>query len=176
MIERTEECFDLKPNEVAGDVAYGTGGMLGWLVGRGIDPHIPVWDKSERKDGTLSRKDFDFDAERDVYTCPQGKTLKTTGRLHHGKTLRYRSSKYDCDVCPLKPRCCPNSPERKVLRDVNEDARDRARALMGGEANKNSGRQRKKIERLFGDVKRNQGLTRLRPLSLIHISEPTRPY
>ena len=42
MIERTEERFDLKPDHVAGDVAYGTGEMLGWLVDRDIDPHIPV--------------------------------------------------------------------------------------------------------------------------------------
>ncbi len=42
MIERTEERFDLKPDHVAGDVAYGTGEMLGWVVDRDIDPHIPV--------------------------------------------------------------------------------------------------------------------------------------
>ena len=134
MIERTEECFDLKPNRVAGDVAYGTGGMLGWLVKRGIDPHIPVWDKSERQDGTLSRKDFTFDVDRDVYICPQGKTLKTTGRVHDGKELRYRASTYDCGVCPLKPRCCPTTPQRKIPRDINESARDHASTLMGSAA------------------------------------------
>ncbi len=42
MIERTERRFDLKPDHLAGDVAYGTGNMLGWLVERDIDPHIPV--------------------------------------------------------------------------------------------------------------------------------------
>ncbi len=162
MIERTEKRFDLKPREVAADVAYGTGGMLGWLVKRGIDPHIPVWDKGERQDGTLSRKDFSFDADRGVYVCPRGKTLKTTGRADGDNRLRYLASTYDCGVCPLKPRCCPNMPQRKITCDINEDARDHARALMGGEAYRSSGRQRKKIERLFGDVKRNLGLTRLR--------------
>jgi transposase len=67
MIERTEQCFGLKPNAIAGDVAYGTGEMLGWLVERGIEPHIPVWDKGKRVDGTLSREDFSYDKERDVY-------------------------------------------------------------------------------------------------------------
>ena len=55
MIERTQERFALKPKLLAGDAAYGTGAMLGWLVKRDIDPHIPVWDKSKRKDDTLWR-------------------------------------------------------------------------------------------------------------------------
>ncbi len=162
MVARTQERFDLKPDNIAGDVAYGTGEMLGWLVEREIDPHIPVWDKAKRDDGILSREDFAYDNERDVYVCPQGKTLKTTGRRHGGKTLLYRSSKYDCDSCPLKPRCCPTTPSRKVPREVNEAARDHTRSLMGTEAYVQSGRTRKKIETLFGDAKRNLGLTRLR--------------
>jgi len=162
MVARTEERFDLKPDNIAGDVAYGTGEMLGWLVEREIDPHIPVWDKGKRDDGILSREDFSYDKERDVYVCPRGKTLKTTGRRHGGRTLLYRSSKYDCDSCPLKLRCCPTTPSRKVPRDVNEAARDHVRSMMGTDAYVRSGRARKKIEILFGDLKRNMGLTRLR--------------
>jgi transposase len=162
MIERTEDRLDLKPDHIAADVAYGTGEMLGWLVERGIEPHIPVWDKSKREDGSLSRKDFAYDKDRDVYVCPQGNILKTTGRRHGGKTLLYRSSKYDCDACPLKPRCCPTTASRKIPRDINEEARDYARSLVGTDAYLQSGRERKKIERLFGEVKRNLALTRLR--------------
>jgi transposase len=162
MVERTEECFGLKPDNIAADVAYGTGEMLGWLVERDIDPHIPVWDKAKREDGSLSRKDFAYDEARDIYVCPQGKALKTSGRVHGGKTLLYRSSKFDCERCPLKPRCCPTTPSRKVPRDINEAARDHARSLMGTEAYLQSSKQRKKIETLFGEVKRNLGLTRLR--------------
>ncbi len=162
MVERTEGCFGLKPERIAGDAAYGTGTMLGWLVKREIDPHIPVWDKSKRDDGTFSRQDFTFDEDVDAYVCPGGKALKTTGRVHDGKTRLYRASKLDCERCPLKARCCPNTPSRKIPRDVNEPARDHARSMMGTEAYLLSGRQRKKIEMLFGDLKRNLGLTRLK--------------
>ena len=55
MIERTAERLGLKPNRLAADMAYGTGKFLGWLIGAGITPHIPVWDKSSREDGTFSR-------------------------------------------------------------------------------------------------------------------------
>jgi len=162
MLERTEGRFALKPGYIAGDVAYGTGEMLGWLVERDIEPHIPVWDKGKRDDGTLSRGDFTFDKEGGVYVCPQGKTLRTTGKVHDGKTLLYRSSKHDCDPCPLKLKCCPNTPSRKIPRDIHEEARDYTRTLMGSEAYRQSGRRRKKIERLFGEAKRNLAFTRLR--------------
>ncbi len=79
---------------INGELHYGTGEMLGWLVERDIDPHIPVWDKGKRSDGTFSREDFTYDKGRNVYICPEGKALKTTGRLYEGKTFRYRASKF----------------------------------------------------------------------------------
>src|SRR6266498_5498949 len=74
MIERVEERFDLKPERLIGDMAYGAAPMLGWLVDeKQIAPHIPVWDRSEPKDGTFGRSDFTFDTENNRYTCPAGK-------------------------------------------------------------------------------------------------------
>jgi transposase len=87
MIERTDERFGLKPKRLAADTAYGTGIMLDWLIKREIEPHIPVRDMSQRTDGTFSREDFAYAADRDVYICPDGKTLTTTGRVFAGNTL-----------------------------------------------------------------------------------------
>jgi hypothetical protein len=54
MIERTEERFGLKPERLAADTAYGTAPMLNWLVEeKDIAPHIPVFDRSKRDDGTF---------------------------------------------------------------------------------------------------------------------------
>ena len=36
-----------------------------------------------------------------------GKLLRTTGTVHDGRTLLYRASKLDCDVCPLKAQVLP---------------------------------------------------------------------
>jgi hypothetical protein len=92
--------------------------MLGWLVyEHGIEPHATVFDKSARQDGAFSRDDFTYDHDGDVYYCPGGKILTTTGsRINDGATLRYRVSKYDCEACRLKPRCCPKEPARYVPR------------------------------------------------------------
>jgi hypothetical protein len=105
MINRTEQRFGLKPERLAGDTAYGAAAMLRLVEDKGIAPHIPVFDRSNREDGTFSRADFRFDATRDVYHCPGGKLLRTSGTVHGGKTILYRASKRDCDVCPLKPTC-----------------------------------------------------------------------
>ncbi|MCG8543108.1 MAG: transposase [Alphaproteobacteria bacterium] len=162
MIARTDERFGLRPRRLAADTAYGTGRMLDWLLRRDIEPHIPVWEMGRRKDGTFSRKDFTFDADANLYRCPGGKTLKTTGRVHDGKTILYRASKHDCEQCPLKTKCCPNAPQRKIPRDVNEAARDHARSLVGTEAYDRSRRERKKVEMLFAHLKRHLGFERMR--------------
>jgi transposase len=163
MIERTEERFGLKPKRLVGDTAYGAAPMLNWLVEeKGIAPHIPVFDKSKRDDGTFSRSDFRYDPTSDVYHCPGGKRLGTSGTVHEGKTLLYRASKLDCDVCPLKPQCCPKEPSRKIPRDIHEHARDVARSLAGTEGFETSRRERKKIEMRFAHLKRILKLGRLR--------------
>jgi hypothetical protein len=138
--------------------------MLDWLVNeRGIEPHIPVFDKSKRADDTFSRSDFTYDHEGDVYTCPGGKTLTCKGTLvNDGTTLMYRASKYDCDTCALKKRCCPNTPARKVPRSIHEGARDMARNVAKTEAYIVSRRERKKVEMLFAHLKRILRLDRLR--------------
>jgi transposase len=162
MVERVEERFDLKPKRLAADTAYGSGRTLRTLSDRGIEPHIPVWDKSSRDDGTFSRADFTYDEARDVYICPGGGTLKTTGRVHDGRTLYYRSRTPDCEACPFKPRCCPKSPSRRIPRDIDEDVRDRVRALAHTDAFEQSRRERKKVEMAFAHLKRILRLDRLR--------------
>jgi hypothetical protein len=163
MIERTEERFGLKPERLVGDTAYGAAPMLNWLVEeKGIAPHIPVFDKSKRDDGTFSRSDFRYDPADDVYHCPGGKRLGTSGTVHEGKTLLYRASKLDCDVCPLKPQCCPREPSRKIPRDIHEHARDVARSFAGTEGFEQSRHERKKIEMRFAHLKRILKLGRLR--------------
>lgn len=162
MIERTEDRFGLKPDRIAGDVAYGTGEMLGWLVKREITPHIPVWDQSKvAPEGKFTRADFTYNKERDVYTCPNDKCLTTSGRVDKTSTLKYLAKRSDCAECPLKPKCTTGR-ERRVSRDINQEARDYAQGLMETDAYIDSGIQRKQIERLFGEAKHIHSMNRLR--------------
>jgi transposase len=164
MIERSMERFDLYPARLLGDSAYGSADMLGWLVHEhGIEPHVTVFDKSARNDDTFSRDDFTYDHERDIYLCPGGRVLTTTGTLvNDGTTVLYRASRRDCGACPLKPRCCPKEPARKIPRSVYEGARDMAREIAKSWQGPTSRRLRKKIEMLFAHLKRILKLDRLR--------------
>jgi transposase len=163
MIDRTERRFDLKPKQLVADTAYGTGRLLAWLVKeKRITPHIPVWDKSERDDGTFSRSRFTFDKRNDLYHCPAGKKLTTTGHVHDNHTIHYRASVPDCRTCGLKLECCPNVPARRLMRDVDEDARDVARRKMKTKAFFRSRNLRKKVEMRFAHLKTHHRFERLR--------------
>ena len=171
MIERAHDDLDLWPERLIADTGYGSAEMLNWLVNdRGIEPHIPVFDKSKRTDDTFSREDFVYDHASDTYRCPGGKTLRRYRReftvprigVMKDNSLRYRASKHDCEPCPLKPRCCPNAPARKVPRPIYEGARDLAREIAKTEAYQTSRYQRKKVEMLFAHLKRILKLDRLR--------------
>jgi hypothetical protein len=161
MIERVARRFGLQPQRLAGDTVYGAVSLLKWLVDRQITPHIPVWDKSARSDGTFSRADFVFDQERNVYVCPGGAQLTSTGNIDQGHIVYYRANKKDCSACSLKPRCT-TAAVRKVTRDLNEDVRDSVRALANTDAFQQSRRERKKVEMRFAHMKRVLRLDRLR--------------
>ncbi len=171
MVARSFDGFDLYPEKLIGDTAYGTAEMLDWLVNeRGIEPHIPVFDKSQRTDGTFSRDDFAYDHKRDCYICPAGKILRQRQKTYRvprplvdrNGMVRYRASQLDCQGCSLKPRCCPNTPARKIPRSIHEGARDMARDIAKTEAYGTSRCQRKKVEMLFAHLKRILKLDRLR--------------
>src|SRR5271170_6641296 len=161
MVDRVERRFDLRPQRLAGDTVYGAVRLLKWLVDRNIAPHVPVWDKSERPDGTFSRADFVFDQDRNIYVCPGGAELTSTGNIDQGHIVYYRASKNDCSQCSLKPKCT-TAVARKVTRDLNEDVRDRVRALADTEAFRQSRRERKKVEMRFAHMKRILKLDRFR--------------
>ena len=75
MLDRTTEQFDITPSRLVADAGYGSAEMIEWLVDeRGIEPHVKLMDKSQRTDGTLSRSDFVFDAEK---TSMSARTAKS---------------------------------------------------------------------------------------------------
>ncbi|WP_300063657.1 IS1182 family transposase [uncultured Roseobacter sp.] len=170
MLERVRAKFDLHPERLIADTAYGTGPMFGWLVERKIAPHIPVFDKAGRSDGTWSRADFEWDAENDQYICPDGRALKQFRRNYSdpnrgptGKGVaRYRALKLTCQVCPSKQKCCPKADARKITREEHEDARQVARDIAKTMQYDISMKLRKKVEILFAHLKRILGLGRLR--------------
>lgn len=171
MIERVRDRFGMKPRKLIADTAYGAAKTLDWLVNvQQIEPHIPVFDKGERGEDRLSRSQFAYDAANDRYACPEGKPLQqywTASRAAKATPpkddlYRYFARKHDCVACPLKPRCCPETPSKKLLRSIHEEARDVARAIAETPEYKVSRCERKKVEMAFAHLKRILKLDRLR--------------
>jgi hypothetical protein len=172
MIDRVEQRLQLKPQRLVGDTAYGTASLLDWMVEeKAIEPHVPVWDKSQRKDEIFSSSDFQWNEATDEYRCPQGHALRSGKRQFkapHNRITKdntmiiYRSSPSDCSKCVLKSRCCPNTPSRRIKRSIYEAARDVARAIATTWEYRQSRRERKKVEMLFAHLKRILKLDRLR--------------
>jgi transposase len=172
MIERVESTHAIKPQRLLGDTAYGAAKNLGYLVEeKGIEPHVPVQDKSQGKEETFAIEAFEWDAEASHYHCPAGKTLKRSNRnfrvprtgITKAGTIIYRAHQADCKVCPMKWQCCPNTTHRKIARSIYEESRDKARAINETDAYRTkSFHERKKVEMLFAHMKRHLRFTRLR--------------
>ncbi|MCU7940763.1 MAG: transposase [gamma proteobacterium symbiont of Bathyaustriella thionipta] len=119
-----------------------------------ISPFSPVWDKSKRKDGTYSSSEFTFDLQANEYICPNNKRLHTTNHPTKEKALYYYSRLPECVDCPDKEKCCPKAPQRRIARSIYEEARDIARAIHKTPEYQHSKNDRKKVEMLFGHLKR----------------------
>lgn len=161
VLERTQECFGLKPQRLAADAAYGSGLMIGWLMRRKIEPHIPLLDREHQTNGFFTRSDFTFDPQANLFVCPDGKQLKSTGLVRDDGAVPYFASTTDCRACALKPRCTKGT-KRIVTRNLFEAEREHVRVLKGTEAFARSARERRKVEMAFAHLKRNLSFRRLR--------------
>jgi len=131
MIERSLEHFDLYPERLIGDSAYGSAEMLNWLVhDRGIEPHIPVFDKSQRTDGSFSRDDFSYDHATDTYRCPAGKTLQHYRRRFCNTAERHNEGQLD--ALPSQQARLPDMPPQTALLPEGAGAQGLALSLRRG--------------------------------------------
>ncbi len=171
MIDRVEDNLKIKPKRLIADTAYGSAAMLDWVVEKKeIEPHIPVWDRSNNNQGIFNRSNFVWDGELDCYHCPDGKLLQSRrrnfknarSRVTKANTIIYRSSTHDCRDCRFKFQCCPNTDIRKIARSIYESSRDVARNICQSPRYQQSRNDRKKVEVLFAHLKRALNFDRLR--------------
>jgi hypothetical protein len=172
MIDRVEANLDIKPKRLIADTAYGSAEMLDWVVEqKQIEPHIPVWDKSNNNTDKFNRSDFIWDANTNCYRCPGGQHLQARRRnfkdargstVTKAKTIIYSASQHDCRGCTLKSHCCPNTANRKIARSIYETSRDVARDICETPEYLQSRKDRKKVEVLFAHLKRIMNFDRLR--------------
>lgn len=162
LLWRTRFRWRLKPKQVTGDTKYGTIENIVAVEQQGMRAYVPLpnW---EHITGYLGSNHFQYDAQRDVYICPQGQLLRRRTNEYKSRKVEYQARAEDCNSCPLKEQCTPSNNGRVVHRHFDEAYLDRVRAYHTTAAYQKAIRKRKVwVEPLFAEAKQWHGLTRFR--------------
>jgi len=150
------------PESVCADAAYGSGENCQKMLDRGIRLVSPPRKSvTGRGSNYFTTKDFNYDEDRDVFTCPVGITLKYIGRVKdRPKQRRYAGLRSACRQCVLKNRCTKSS-RRELKVGINHGALIRLRADSETDSFKKLYRMRAPvIEGVFAEAKQWHGLQR----------------
>ena len=148
--------------EVLADSGYFSGPQLKSCLDAGILPFVPEADNSarQRTQGRLSREDFEYQAELDVYQCPAGQLLKKTRRyVRDGKRLSgYSGQAAVCQQCQLKAECLPpKTPYRQLARWEHEHVIEAHRERMATSGAEKMAQRAALAEHPFGTLKQRCG-------------------
>lgn len=178
LIEKVENNFNLVPEEISADKAYGTNDNRSYLKDNEIISNIDFYDKSNVKYEKFDLKKFNVAEDLKSITCPNG---VTSTKFFDDKDNTHRTftfNKESCTQCPLRDQCLYKSDlkknGRRIIRlSIKYDAVMRDMHRISTEEFKSARDKRYKIERRFATMVRNHGLRRCRFLRIkgakIHI-------
>ncbi len=162
MLFRNTFRWRLRPRSVTGDAAYGTRENIAAIEKAGVRAYTALAEQGKRT-SLLTIEAFVYDAERDLYTCPQGEILRRQGHDHRGGYVRYAVRSSACNECPLKSKCTNSPKGRWVSRSLDEEYLERVRAYRETEPYRKALRKRAVwVEPLFGEAKDWHGFRRFR--------------
>ena len=161
----------VRPQRVIADTTYGTIDNIRALEGEeGIRAYVPLPDW-EHKTAYYGPAQFTYDAERDVYICPQGVPLHLYRRELKAEKVEYRADASICNACPMKAECTPSGHGRQVHRSFHVEYLDRVRGYHETEEYKKAMSKRKVwIEPLFSEAKQWHGMRQFRLRGLMKVN------
>ncbi len=151
-----------QPCQIAcGDAGFSNAKELEKIDAQGIEVIVPSSKQAQGKAaGPFEKSRFRYDAEEDVYICPEGVRLPFR-RLNGPKGQReYYPGRRVCDHCRHFGTCTKNvTTGRKIIRYENEPLRERLAAHYQEPGSQAVFQRRKeKVESPFGHLKRNLGV------------------
>ncbi|MEO0562415.1 MAG: IS1182 family transposase, partial [Chloroflexota bacterium] len=154
--------WDIHPDIAVGDSKYGTIDNIVALFDEGILPYTPRT-QFQSKTEFYARDRFQYDAERDIYICPEGNTLTKQGQYKANRSYMYRGKTKICNACPVRAACTTNKRGRTLHRSFFQNQLDRAAKLRETNAYEKAMRKRQVwVEPMFGEAKQWHGLRRFR--------------
>jgi hypothetical protein len=162
--------WKLRPHHVTADGKYGTAENIRAVEHSGIRAYLVLHEAGGRV-GFFRKSEFAYDAEKDLYVCPAGQTLRALGDAEdirsRGKIVTYRARASACAGCSLMPRCTTNKNGRSLRRSPKDEYIDIVRAYEETEPYRKALRKRKVwIEPLFAEGKLWHGMRRFRTRTL----------
>lgn len=155
--------FHVHPRQATGDTKYGTLENIRALEAMGIRAYMPLFDEWNRHPDYFGPAQFTYDAEQDLYRCPQGQLLRPFRREYQAQKTEYRANAATCNACPVKPVCTPGTQGRIVHRSFHAAVQERVRAYQQTPAYEKALRQRQVwVEPLFGEGKQWHNMRRFR--------------
>lgn len=163
MLFRSRFRWRLRPRSVTGDAAYGTVENVAAVEKGGIHAYIAL-PKHDERGPLFGKNEFVYDAEKDLYICPRGETLRRQGLDHKERSIRYAARSSACNPCPLKTRCTKSKKKgRWIRRSFDEEYLERVRGYRDTEPYRKALRKRQVwVEPLFAEAKDWHGSRRFR--------------
>ena len=161
MAQQAKAALQVAELMAVADGGYFEGNALKECEETGITTFVPVRESKEAKRlGIFPQDQFRYEAERDVYVCPQGEELQyqyTTTDKEVNKDFRIYATRA-CANCPLRAQCTTSEQGRRIKRWVEQAVIERLQQRNRGQPELL--KQRKAlVEHPFGTIKRtmNQG-------------------
>ncbi len=162
LLFRSRFRWRLRPRSVTGDAAYGTIENVAAVEKAGIRAYIAL-PKHDERGPLFGKNEFAYDAEKDLYICPQGEVLHRRGLDYKQRSIRYAARPSACNSCSLKPRCTKSKKGRWIRRSFDEEYLERVRSYSDTEPYSKALRKRQVwVEPLFGEAKDWHGARRFR--------------
>ena len=170
-LDRQREVLGLDVEAVGLDAGYVTPRVCQGLEERGV-LGVMGYRRPNHTPGLFYKREYRYDAEADVYVCPNGQALsyRTTNRQGYRE---YKSDPALCQHCPLRQQCTRSANATKVVtRHVWEAAKERvdARRLTAW-GKRVYARRKETVERSFADAKQLHGHRYARMRGWLRVTE-----
>ena len=160
LLQRSCFRWHIRPRQVTDDTTYGTLENIKAIEDAGIRAYLPLAD-FEGRTSFFGKSQFVYDADRDLYVCPQGEELRRYTLINRDRAVSYKAAA--CNACPLKSDCTKSSKGRLVRRSFDEAYLELVRGYHLTEPYKKAIRKRKVwVEPMFAEAKCWHGLRRFR--------------
>jgi len=163
MLKKAQEVLESDNLKGLADAGYYNTQQIKACEEQNITPYvaIPKTPETAKNQGRFSVKDFLYDAEKNIYTCPQGHELTARENPTHSngrKVYIYRTQSSNCKNCPLQAQCLTEKVRyKKVQRWEHQDIIDEHKERM--QNSPGIMRQRAAlVEHPFGTLKHRAGM------------------